>query len=169
MGYPSVYPPGSLDGKAYPQSYLNPPVNPGQPQPNHHPMGVEPKRGLLGGLGTAIGTAVMGKSLLNPHPSASPYSGQPSPMGAASMGAGAGLLGGLGTVMGAAAVGKAVLNPKKALKQQRKAQKKALKYGLPIAGMAGGAYLLHKGIKHAHHGFHHGSSSSSSSSSSEEE
>jgi len=58
---------------------------------------------------------------------------------------------------------------KKALKQQRKAQKKALKYGLPIAGMAGGAYLLHKGIKHAHHGFHHGSSSSSSSSSSEEE
>ena len=58
---------------------------------------------------------------------------------------------------------------KKALKQQRKAQKKALKYGLPIAGAAGGAYLLHKGIKHAHHGFHYGSSSSSSSSSSEEE
>jgi len=58
---------------------------------------------------------------------------------------------------------------KKAMKQQRKAQKKALKYGLPIAGAAGGAYLLHKGVKHASHGFHFGSSSSSSSSSSSEE
>jgi len=55
------------------------------------------------------------------------------------------------------------------MKQQRKAQKKALKYGLPLAGVGVGAYALHKGMKHGHHGFHHGSSSSSSSSSSEEE
>lgn len=59
---------------------------------------------------------------------------------------------------------------KKLLKSQKKAHKKALKYGLPIAGIAGagvGAYALHKGFHH--HGHHHSSSSSSSSSSSEEE
>jgi hypothetical protein len=51
---------------------------------------------------------------------------------------------------------------KKAYKAQKKSHKKALKYGLPIAGLGLGAYALHKG-------FHHGSSSSSSSSSSSEE
>jgi hypothetical protein len=50
---------------------------------------------------------------------------------------------------------------KKAYKAQKKSRKKALKYGLPIAGLGLGAYALHKG-------FHHGSSSSSSSSSEEE-
>jgi len=60
---------------------------------------------------------------------------------------------------------------KKAMKKQAKAQKKALKYGLPIAGVAGaglGAYALHKGMhKLGHHHHHHRSSSSSSSSSSD--
>jgi len=162
--------------QAYPQSHQYPSAFPGQPQPNSHAMGTGAKAGLLGGLGAAIGTAVMGRSMLNPlhgnrpsYPSVSPFPGQPGPLGTAGVGAGAGLLGGLGGLMGAAAVGKAILNPKKAMKQQRKAQKKALKYGLPIAGAAGGAYLLHKGVKHASHGFHFGSSSSSSSSSSSEE
>jgi len=51
---------------------------------------------------------------------------------------------------------------KKAYKAQKKSHKKALKYGLPVAGLGLGAYALHKG-------FHHRSSSSSSSSSSSEE
>jgi hypothetical protein len=50
---------------------------------------------------------------------------------------------------------------KKAYKAQKKSHKKALKYGLPVAGLGLGAYALHKG-------FHHRSSSSSSSSSEEE-
>lgn len=36
---------------------------------------------------------------------------------------------------------------KKAMKKQAKAQKKAMKYGIPLAGAAVGGYALHKGIK----------------------
>jgi len=117
--YPSQYPPGSQYGQqAYPQSHQYPSAFPGQPQPNSHAMGTGAKAGLLGGLGAAIGTAVMGRSMLNPlhgnrpsYPSVSPFPGQPGPLGTAGVGAGAGLLGGLGGLMGAAAVGKAILNP----------------------------------------------------------
>ncbi|XP_021923647.1 galectin-4-like isoform X2 [Zootermopsis nevadensis] len=73
--------------------------------------------------------------------------------------------GGIGTALGAGVAGAALtghLSPKKAYKAQKKSHKKALKYGLPVAGLGLGAYALHKG-------FHHGSSSSSSSSSSSEE
>lgn len=80
---------------------------------------------------------------------------------------GHGGMGTMGTALGAGVAGAALtghLNPKKAYKAQKKSHKKALKYGLPVAGLGLGAYALHKG-------FHHGrsSSSSSSSSSSEEE
>ncbi|PNF22381.1 hypothetical protein B7P43_G17260 [Cryptotermes secundus] len=77
---------------------------------------------------------------------------------------GHGGMGTMGTALGAGVVGAALtghLSPKKAFKSQKKARKKALKYGLPVAGLGLGAYALHKG-------FHHGSSSSSSSSSEEE-
>lgn len=47
------------------------------------------------------------------------------------------------------------------MKKNKKAHKKALKYGLPLAGVGLGAYAIHK--------MGHSSSSSSSSSSSEEE
>ena len=52
--------------QAYPQSHQYPSAFPGQPQPNSHAMGTGAKAGLLGGLGAAIGTAVMGRSMLNP-------------------------------------------------------------------------------------------------------
>lgn len=70
-----------------------------------------------------------------------------------------------GTALGAGLAGAALtghLSPKKGMKNKKNLGKKALKYGLPIAGVGLGAYALKKG-------FHHGSSSSSSSSSSEEE
>ncbi|KAL0273193.1 UNVERIFIED_CONTAM: hypothetical protein PYX00_005927 [Menopon gallinae] len=56
--------------------------------------------------------------------------------------------------------GTALLGGKKAMKKQMKAHKKALKYGLPLAGAGIGAYALSKGF----HGFRRSSSSSSSSS-----
>lgn len=77
---------------------------------------------------------------------------------------GHGGMGTMGTAMGAGLAGAAMtghLSPKKAYKAHKKSHKKALKYGLPVAGLGLGAYALHKG-------FHHGSSSSSSSSSEEE-
>ncbi|KAF6216519.1 hypothetical protein GE061_000862 [Apolygus lucorum] len=68
-----------------------------------------------------------------------------------------------GGILGTAAAGAAGLYGMKHMKKQakisKKAQKKALKYGLPIAGVGLGAYALHK----TKFGF--GSSSSSSSSS----
>lgn len=77
---------------------------------------------------------------------------------------GHGGMGTMGTALGAGVAGAALtghLNPKKAYKANKKSHSKALKYGLPVAGLGLGAYALHKG-------FHHGSSSSSSSSSEEE-
>ncbi|EEB14046.1 galectin, putative [Pediculus humanus corporis] len=78
-----------------------------------------------------------------------------------------GILGGRGLgTLGTAIAGAALtghLNPIKAVKKQKKAQKKALKYGLPLAGVGLGAYAIHKGFK----GFRRSSSSSSSSSNSD--
>ncbi|RZF43095.1 hypothetical protein LSTR_LSTR001273 [Laodelphax striatellus] len=70
----------------------------------------------------------------------------------------------LGPAVGAGIAGAALtghLSPKKMLKKNKKARKKALKYGIPLAGAGLGAYALHKTL--------HSSSSSSSSSSSGEE
>ncbi|XP_049812167.1 galectin-4-like isoform X1 [Schistocerca nitens] len=85
---------------------------------------------------------------------------------AGTLGTGGGHGPGTGSLLGAGLAGAALtghLSPKKAAKSNKKAYKKALKYGLPIAGVGIGAYAAKK----AFHGFH--SSSSSSSSSSEEE
>uniref|UniRef100_A0A0A9ZGV4 Galectin n=2 Tax=Lygus hesperus TaxID=30085 RepID=A0A0A9ZGV4_LYGHE len=76
-------------------------------------------------------------------------------------------LGGVATggILGTAATGAAGLYGMKHMKKQakisKKAQKKALKYGIPLAGVGLGAYALHKTK------FGSGSSSSSSSSSSD--
>ncbi|PSN32330.1 hypothetical protein C0J52_17636 [Blattella germanica] len=120
------------------------------PPPGYAPHSTGHKGGLLDKAGAAIagalGTAgVMGALGGKKH-----------------HGHGGGLKAALGTgLAGAALTGH--LSPKKAYKAQKKSHKKALKYGLPLAGAGIGAYALHKGFKH------HGRSSSSSSSSSEEE
>ncbi|XP_075222168.1 uncharacterized protein LOC142324916 isoform X2 [Lycorma delicatula] len=72
-----------------------------------------------------------------------------------------GMAGGLGAGAAAATAGMGILGGKKAWKAQKKARKKALKYGLPLAGAGIGVYALSRA-------FHSGSSSSSSSSSDEE-
>lgn len=97
------------------------------------------------------------------HPSGPGYPssyGYPSGPGYHS-GHGGAMLGGA-TGLGAGLAGAALahkLSPKKALKSQKKAAKKALKYGVPLAGLGVGAYTVGRIL--------HRSSSSSSSSSSD--
>ncbi|KAK7874239.1 hypothetical protein R5R35_006278 [Gryllus longicercus] len=118
-------------GQPYPAGSAFPPPPPGHNQTSHKSGG-----GILDKAQSAI------SSVLGPR-------------------TGAGVA---GTALGAGLAGAALsghLSPKKAYKHQKKSHKKALKYGLPIAGVGLGAYALHKG-------FHRRSSSSSSSSSEEE-
>ncbi|KAJ9582385.1 hypothetical protein L9F63_003278 [Diploptera punctata] len=135
-------PPGSY-AQGYPTGYYPP------PPPGYAPHTSSSKGGLLDKAGAAIAGALGTTGIMGALGGKSHHGSK------AAMGAG---------LTGAAATGH--LSPKKAHKAQKKAHKKALKYGLPIAGVGLGAYALHKGFHHHHHG---SSSSSSSSSSSEEE
>ncbi|CAB3373861.1 Hypothetical predicted protein [Cloeon dipterum] len=123
------------------------------PPPGYTPSGHSKDGSLLGKvggiLGTGAGAAVLGSVL---GKKAKHIPGVPH--------AGGGMLGKVGTALGLGA-GATALGGAIAGKKHKKS--KAMKYGLPIAGLGVGAYAASKMVK----GFH-GSSSSSSSSSEEE-
>ncbi|KAI5707184.1 hypothetical protein M8J75_015294 [Diaphorina citri] len=144
---------------------VQPGYNPGQPgyaQPpgyppyyhTHKPTGILEKAGLaLGGAGlmSALGAKAFGHNNHHGVGHHSPHHGGSNMLGMGATGLGAGLV-------GATLAHK--LSPKKAHKAHKKAAKKALKYGVPIAGLGVGAYTVGKIL-------HRSSSSSSSSSSSD--
>ncbi|KAL1460822.1 hypothetical protein WDU94_012765 [Cyamophila willieti] len=112
----------------------------------HKPTGILEKAGLaLGGAGlmSALGAkGYGGGSHHNHYPGGVGY---PHPQHGG--GGGGSMLGMGATGLGAGLVGATLahkLSPKKALKSNKKAAKKALKYGVPIAGLGIGAYTVGK-------------------------
>ncbi|XP_045108962.1 galectin-9-like isoform X3 [Portunus trituberculatus] len=157
-----------------PQPYMPPGAPPpqyGQAAPHNQSSSGMGGKGLLGmvaGAGTAVAGALGASHLLGKKSHS--HSGYPGMGGHHSRGGYPGMggypghhKGGggmLNKVMGLAgpAAGAAMLAKGK--------PSKAMKYGVPLAAMGAGGYVMHKGLRH---GFHGGHSSSSGSGSSEEE
>ncbi|XP_042891813.1 galectin-4-like [Penaeus japonicus] len=148
-GYaPPMYPNQPYQQQAAPPGQYGPPQGSGS-------SGSKGLLGMAAGAGTALAGALgashlLGKSKMGGYPGGGyPGGGYPGHGGSH----GGGILNKALGVGGALAGAKMLSKPSK-----------AMKYGVPLAGMgalAGGGYMMHKG-------FHHGSSSSSSGSSEEE-
>ncbi|XP_059471352.1 elastin-like isoform X2 [Neocloeon triangulifer] len=135
----------------YGQPGYGPPPPPGYNASGQKDSGLMGKVGGI--LGAGAGAAVLG-SVLGKKAKYIPGMSH----GGVGGGGGGGMLGKVGTALGLGAGATALGGAAIAGKKHKKS--KALKYGLPIAGLGLGAYGASKMVK----GFHGGSSSSSSSS-----